>query len=110
MLALRYTTRRRPSSDNFLEIVEKVDLAAVLAQIPACEAVVCTGAKAAETAAETMGCRAPKQGSMEKISFEGRNLKFYRMPSSSRAYPMKLEKKAEIYSAMFGELGFPVRK
>ncbi len=98
------------ASDNFLEIVERTDLAALLAQIPACKAVVCTGAKAAETAAEAMGCRAPKQGEMEKINFAGRDLKFYRMPSSSRAYPMKLEKKAEIYSAMFGELGFPVLK
>ena len=98
------------ASANFLENVRMGDLQAFLGQTPACEAVVCTGAKAAETAAETMGCRAPKQGSMGKISFEGRNLKFYRMPSSSRAYPMKLEKKAEIYSAMFGELGFPVRK
>ena len=93
----------------FADVME-TDLAALLAQIPACKAVVCTGAKAAETAAETMGCRAPKQGEMEKINFAERDLKFYRMPSSSRAYPMKLEKKAEIYSAMFGELGFPVLK
>ena len=101
---------RDNASDNFLEIVEKSDLAAILAEIPACEAVICPGANAAETAAETMGCRAPRQGKMEKIGFAGRSLKFYRMPSSSRAYPMKLEKKAEIYSAMFGELGFSVRK
>jgi hypothetical protein len=28
------------------------------------------------------------------------------MPSSSRAYPMRLEAKAEIYARMFGEEGY----
>ena len=74
------------ASDNFLEIVERTDLAALLAQIPACKAVVCTGAKAAETAAEAMGCRA-RTGEMENKYFADRDLKFYRMPSSSRATP-----------------------
>ena len=30
---------------------------------------------------------------------------FYRMPSSSRAYPMKLERKAEYYAMMMAEVG-----
>ncbi|MEG1556270.1 MAG: uracil-DNA glycosylase family protein, partial [Bacteroidales bacterium] len=29
---------------------------------------------------------------------------FYRMPSSSRAYPLPLEKKADIYRIMFRQL------
>ena len=36
--------------------------------------------------------------------FDNRLLKLYRMPSSSRAYPMQLEKKAEFYRVMFDEL------
>lgn len=36
---------------------------------------------------------------------EGRELRLYRMPSSSRAYPMKLEKKAVFYRKMLEEIG-----
>ena len=43
-------------------------------------------------------------GEYTEFIFEGRKLKLYRMPSSSRAYPMKLEKKAEYYQKMFEEL------
>ncbi len=43
-------------------------------------------------------------GEYTEFTFEGRKLKLYRMPSSSRAYPMKLEKKAEYYQKMFEEL------
>lgn len=31
----------------------------------------------------------------------GRDIVFWRMPSSSRAYPLKLEKKAEFYARLF---------
>ena len=31
----------------------------------------------------------------------GRDIIFWRMPSSSRAYPLKLEKKAEYYARLF---------
>ena len=38
------------------------------------------------------------------FTFEGRTLRLYRQPSSSRAYPMKVERKAEIYGPMFDEI------
>jgi hypothetical protein len=31
-------------------------------------------------------------------------MRHYRMPSSSRAYPMKVERKAEAYRSMFAEV------
>ena len=40
----------------------------------------------------------------EGVEFEGRKIRLYREPSSSRAYPMKVEKKAEYYAQMFEEL------
>ena len=43
-------------------------------------------------------------GSFVNFDFEGRTLRLYREPSSSRAYPMKVEKKAEYYSKMFEEV------
>lgn len=43
-------------------------------------------------------------GQYTEFTFEGRTLRLYRMPSSSRAYPMQIEKKAEFYRKMFEEL------
>ena len=43
-------------------------------------------------------------GEYTTFEFEGRKIRLYREPSSSRAYPMKVEKKAEYYAQMFEEL------
>jgi hypothetical protein len=43
-------------------------------------------------------------GGYAEFLFEGRRLRLYRMPSSSRAYPMAVEKKAEFYRKMFDEI------
>ena len=50
---------------------------------------------------EQIGCKEPAVGSSVKIYISGLELEFWRMPSSSRAYPLKLERKAEAYRAMF---------
>jgi len=42
----------------------------------------------------------PKVGGVTDVVIEGRTLQFWRMPSSSRAYPLALEKKAEAYKEM----------
>ena len=39
--------------------------------------------------------------SFHGVSVESRSLRFYRMPSTSRAYPLPLEKKAEAYRQLF---------
>ncbi len=44
-------------------------------------------------------------GDYKEFSFEGRTLKLYREPSSSRAYPMKVEKKSEYYVQMLKDIG-----
>ena len=46
----------------------------------------------------------PKIGSYAAIRFAGRPLRLYRMPSSSRAYPLSLDKKAAYYKQMFLEI------
>ena len=43
-------------------------------------------------------------GGFVEFEFEDRRLRLYRMPSSSRAYPMAVEKKAEYYRKMFEEI------
>ncbi len=93
------------ASDKFLEIVQPSDLSVLLKQVPNCQAIATTGEKATDTIIESYNCTKPKIGTFSKLSINGRGYKFYRMPSTSRAYPMKLEQKAEFYKMMFSELG-----
>lgn len=93
------------ASDRFLEIVKPIDLRQVLGQLSDCAAVVTTGQKATEVLLELVDAEAPKVGGFSEFTFEGRALRLYRMPSTSRAYPKPLGEKAEAYRQMFGELG-----
>ena len=112
------------ASDKFLEIVTPTDLSTLLEKIPECTAIVATGEKAAEATAAYFGCKTPATGKCIEIIIDGSNsskgqedpangkcpchanhLTFWRMPSSSRAYPLSLEKKAEAYRNMFISAG-----
>ena len=77
----------------------------MLRRLPHCRAIVTTGEKATDTLIEQFGCAKPRVGEYTEIEFEGRTLRIYRMPSSSRAYPLKLERKAEAYERMLREIG-----
>lgn len=95
---------RNTASDKDLEVVEPTDIAALLRRIPQCRAVVVTGQKAADVLCPHFGIdRQPAVGKHVCITFENRAMRLYRMPSSSRAYPMKVEDKAEFYRPMFEE-------
>ena len=96
---------RGNASDKFLEVVEPADIGALLRRLPECRAVAVTGEKAAETLAASFGCTAPRTGESVPFEFEGREMRLYRMPSSSRAYPLAVERKAEAYGRMFEEIG-----
>ena len=100
------------ADDNFLEIIEQTDVFALLEQMPECHTIVTTGGKASEelqSYLEKQGIvlRIPKVG--ESIVFHPHpaltpprySLTWWRMPSSSRAYPMKIEKKAEYYKQLW---------
>lgn len=94
------------ASDKFLEVVEETDIEALLKQIPDCHAIAVTGEKASETICRHLCTQAtPKVGTFVTIHIESlnRDVCLYRLPSSSRAYPLKLEKKAEAYHKMFVE-------
>ncbi len=94
---------KNTASDKDLEVVEETDVDALLRKLPQCQAIVVTGQKAADVLTTHFGVPMPKVGSSMPLSFEGRSLRLYRMPSSSRAYPLSLEKKAANYEQMFGE-------
>ena len=88
------------ASDKFLEIVTPTDIRALLSAIPHCTAIVTTGQKATDVIVETFGCEEPAVGSSSNIRCGEKELHFWRMPSSSRAYPLALDKKAEFYKKM----------
>lgn len=92
------------ASDKFLEVVQPTDVPALLRQIPQCCAIATTGQKATDTLCALFGVQQPKVGDFAEFVFEGRAMRLYRMPSSSRAYPLALEKKAAVYRVMFQEL------
>ena len=89
------------AADEHLEIVEQTDIAALLQQIPSCHNLCCTGGKAAQTLAEILHCATPKVGEYIETDFAGRTIRFWRRPSSSRAYPLSLDKKTASYRRMF---------
>ena len=91
---------RDNASDKFLEVVRPTDIEALIHALPHCQAIVTTGEKATDTIVEQFACPKPKVGECEEIIIGGRTLHFWRMPSSSRAYPMSLERKAEAYEKM----------
>ncbi len=93
------------ASDKFLEVVTPTDIPSLLRRIPLCTAVVTTGQKATDTLCETFHIQQPAIGCFTPFTSEGRTLRLYRMPSSSRAYPMKLEKKAEYYRRLWTDAG-----
>lgn len=96
---------RDNASDRFLDVVKVTDINNLLNEIPDCQAIVTTGQKASEIVAATFGCGIPETGSFIEISAcDGvRKLRFWRMPSSSRAYPLALEKKALHYRRLFSK-------
>lgn len=94
------------ASDKFLEVVTPTDIHSLLAALPHCTAIVTTGQKATDTIVTTCNCREPAIGSYKTIDVKGRKIRFWRVPSTSRAYPLALEKKAEFYKKMLTNEGF----
>lgn len=94
------------ASDKFLEVVEPTDIRLLLKQLPQCKAIVTTGQKATDIIRSQIDVEEPKVGESCPFEFEDRTLRLYRMPSSSRAYPLAIEKKASVYRFMLNELDF----
>lgn len=99
---------KNTASDKDLEIVKETDVAELLRRIPQCRAVVTTGQKATDVMTGLFGVDTPKVGMSSPFTFDGREMRLYRMPSSSRAYPLSIDKKSAYYERMFREMGLPV--
>lgn len=94
------------ASDKFLEVVEPTDIPELLHQLPHCRAIVTTGEKATETICASLSIPAiPKVNTSVTIpdthNLDGDPILLYRLPSSSRAYPLSFDKKVAAYQQMF---------
>ena len=93
------------ASDKFLEVVESTDIRALIAQLPHLRAIVTTGEKATETICASLDIsQIPKVNtsvSVSSIIQHTLDLSLWRLPSSSRAYPLAFDKKVEAYRQMF---------
>ena len=100
------------ASDAFLKVVEKVDLPAVLTKIPMCRRICTTGGKATEILLSLLATETKatdfKAGETIAARCADRDLLITRLPSTSRAYPMKLAEKAAAYRRFFVAAGFAV--
>lgn len=95
------------ASDKYLDVVRPADIAGVLRRAGCCQALAVTGQKAMDTLLAALPCtvQEPPVGGRSPFEVDGRRLYLYRMPSTSRAYPRPLAEKAEVYRAMFRQLG-----
>ena len=98
------------ASDKFLEVVESTDIFALIKKMPQLRTIVTTGEKATQTICEHLHIeQLPKVGTFVSVPYilneKQESISLYRLPSSSRAYPLSLQKKADAYRKMFETLG-----
>ncbi|MBR6640430.1 MAG: uracil-DNA glycosylase family protein [Muribaculaceae bacterium] len=89
--ALEVKRLKDNASDKHLEIVKPLPLIETLKQIPDCSAIISTGEKAAQVIAQLTNTSIPNIGDYSKTSINGKEIKIFRMPSTSRAYPLAIE-------------------
>ena len=95
---------KNTASDKDLQVVEQTDIKAMLQRLPQCKTIVTAGQLATTLCAQQLGVEEPKVGMFVSVEIEGRTIRLYRMPSSSRAYPMTIEKKSAFYQTVFDTL------
>ena len=120
--ATRVRRLKDNASDKFLDIVETINLDEFFKARPTIKAIVTAGEKATGVIAEKAGVEVPKTDEVVHCTYPNpapedcgisdlvpvHAFDLYRMPSSSRAYPLSLEKKADAYRSMFRQLGYEV--
>ncbi|AQW82595.1 uracil-DNA glycosylase family protein [Campylobacter pinnipediorum] len=112
--ALKVQRLKGNADDKFLEVKEALNLSETLKQMPNCKAILTTSTKACEVVLEQAknngwildskeSIKVPKTGEYLQAFIPNtqnnkkQSIRIYRMPSSSRAYPLSLDKKAKIY-------------
>lgn len=97
------------ASDKFLDVVETLDIASTLEALPECTHIITTGEKSASVIANTLRLSIlPRIASPISFDLHNKRYTFHRLPSSSRAYPISIEKKVTHYRDVFHTI-FPER-
>lgn len=103
--AYRIRRTKGTASDKDLEVVEPVDLDALLTRLPDLQGVLTAGQLATRLFTTHYNIKEKiAMGEYATFQVGDKSLRLYRMPSSSRAYPMAVEKKTEYYQRMFNSL------
>lgn len=92
------------ASDKFLEVITPMDIAGILDKLPNCTSIITTGEKATQILCDTYAATAPKVGQSVGLKIGQKPITLYRLPSSSRAYPLSLDKKSDAYRHVFSLL------
>ena len=100
---------KNTASDKDLQVVEETNLVGLLRQLPQCHTVLTAGQLATAIACRQFDITEPKVGEYVEFTLHlspsaFRQCRLYRMPSSSRAYPLSVEKKAQAYRIVFDEI------
>lgn len=107
------------ASDKHLTVVTPVDLDNILMQVPKVKTLFTTGGKATEVLLSLLveppaKSKHPKTNQSIDYPYQWHNqstkaqapeLTLYRLPSTSRAYPLALDKKIAAYKAFFEKMG-----
>lgn len=91
------------AADKFLTIIEAVNLTEVLPLVPDCRWIFTTGGKATEILLSLLDTqiKLPKTNEFIPFEYAERSLNLYRLPSTSRAYPLSFENKVNSYRTFF---------
>lgn len=97
------------AADKDLHIQTPINIRQVLGELPDVTDIITTGKLAAEVMSELTESAPPKMGDyteFEIIDGKGRlrQVRHWRMPSTSRAYPASLTKKSEAYAKVLSRL------
>lgn len=96
------------AADKDLKIVDPIDMDELLSELPNLKWLFTTGGLATETLLERLPAKVKAPKTNEWIEFPystERELFLYRLPSTSRAYPLSLAKKTEAYRQFFIKAG-----
>ena len=103
----RAVREKNNAADAHLRVIEPLDLPAIVQQLPQLRHIFTTGGKATDVLLGFVpgGKAALKTGQSLTFRLDGRTLELTRLPSTSRAYPLKLAEKIAAYHRYFQHCG-----
>ncbi len=106
--AVEIIRRKENASDAFLKIVRPLNLEKTLCRdLPECNTLIATGEKATRALLDispVRGAAVPPVGENVQFELANRLVTLFRLPSSSRAFPMKIEEKAAVYGKVLRKI------